>query len=223
MPTFIDESGDAGPGDGSSAHFRLGAVWFESYDLVQDFTDNIATLRRNLGLSPHFEFHFAHLHAQRKMAFFEAIAEHRFNFVVCSHEKNTFDRKSLTKDLIREATIGGLVKHLGDWYLAAEACKEGTAGLGERVVYDECDDPAYARLLKAQFRSLSSGRGANKKLIGDVNPRKSRVDACLQLADMVCGAVGRHLDGQSDCYNLFKNKAIAIVRVTGNANRPGNP
>ena len=59
MPTFIDESGDVGPGEKSAPYFRLGAVWFESFDHVQDLADEIAALRARLGLKRDFEFHFA--------------------------------------------------------------------------------------------------------------------------------------------------------------------
>ena len=199
--------------------FRLAAVWFESNELVQSFTDGIAALRIELGLSAGSEFHFTHLNGRRRAEFFKAIASHRFSFAFSAFEKSAFKRKTPTKDLIREETVGGLVKHMREWYLIAKACKDGTAGLGERIVYDVCDDPSYAKILKAQFRSLSSGRGTNKKLIGDVNPRKAKRDSYIQLADMVCGAVGRHLTGESDYYNLFKHKEIAIeiVKKAGRA------
>jgi hypothetical protein len=210
MPTFIDESGDPGPEAGSSRHFRLSAVWFESRTHVDEYLDVLAETRRGLRVSPFLEFHFAAITHERRIAFFEGITKTHFYFAVSGFRKDDHDRRSLTKSAIQEATIDGLVRHLQEWYLFAEEIKAGNAGLNEKIVYDECQDTQYVRTLKSSFRTLKSSRGANKKLVDDVRPGKSKSDGCLQLADMVLGAVGRHLDGDNVYYDYIRSRMIGI-------------
>ena len=45
-----------------------------------------------------------------------------FVFIASSFEKHTFDHGKLKKDIVRDKTIAGLIKHLGEWYLMAEEC-----------------------------------------------------------------------------------------------------
>src|SRR5258708_2688222 len=101
MPTFIDESGDAGPAVHSSRFFHLVAVWFENYDHVDAFVEAMARLKLNqLKVSESFEFHFVELNHQQRLAFFEVAREHPFLFAASSLDKNRCDRPALTKKAI---------------------------------------------------------------------------------------------------------------------------
>jgi len=210
MPTFIDESGDPGPQAGSSRHFRLSGVWFESRAHVDEYLDTLAEIRRGLKVSPFLEFHFAAITHERRIAFFEGITNTHFYFAASAFRKDDRDRRGLTKSVIHQATIDGLVRPLQEFYLFAEEFKGGSAGLNEKIVYDECQDVQYVRTLKSSFRKLESSRGSNKKLVDDVRPGKSKSDGCLQLADMVLGAVGRHLDGDNVYYDYIRSRTIGI-------------
>jgi hypothetical protein len=96
MPTFIDESGDPGPEAGSSRHFRLSAVWFESRADIGQFLDVLAETRRGLEVSPFLEFHFTAMTHERRIAFFERIANTHFNFVVSAFRKDDHDNRNPT-------------------------------------------------------------------------------------------------------------------------------
>jgi hypothetical protein len=214
MPTFIDESGDPGPGEGSSRFFRLAAVWLEREEHVEQYLATMKEVRSDiLKLPDTFEFHFAKNNHRQKAAFFDALSGIPFNFAFASIDKRAFAPGVLTTNRIRQAVVVGLMGHMEDWYQCAEACKDGEAGLNERVLYDECDDANYVKILKEGFRSLASRRGANEKLIRSIKPGKSKHDLRLQLADMVCGAVALYLDGVDLYYGGLKSQAIGIARI----------
>jgi hypothetical protein len=113
-------------------------------------------------VSPFLEFHFTAMTHERRIAFFEPIANTHFDFAVSAFRKDDHDRRKLAKSAIHQATIDGLVRTLQEWYLFAEECKAGNAGLNEKIVYDECHDVQYVRTLKSSFRKLESSRGSNR-------------------------------------------------------------
>ena len=200
----------------SFRRFLLTAVWFESIEAVQAFNDDMFALREKSGLSSHFAFHFARLCQERKSIFFDAVARQSFTVVFSSFEKQGFDPKSLTKGNIRQSTVEGLVKGLEPLYRAAEERKAGMGTLAERVVYAKCNGADYEKLLRTHFRSLASSRVENKRLIADIKSKRAETDSCLQLADMVCGAVGKHIDGDSDYYMRIKDKVSMTSRLIRN-------
>ena len=78
------------------------------------------------------------------------------------------------------------------------------------IVYDECDDPAFERALRDALKLVSATRSRDRRLIRDIRPGKSKSDPGIQLVDMVCGAVGKHIRGESEYYDLICSKAVAI-------------
>jgi hypothetical protein len=210
MPTYMDESGDTGTKKGSTPYFRLAAVFFEDTTQIDHVSQRLSAIRTELGLPQSYEFRFARTVHHIRMAFFKAVVATPFHFVVSSFEKHSFDHGTLTKDVIPDQTIRALIKHLGEWYLLVEECRGLPAGLKELIVYDECDDPNFERALRDGFKPLSTMRSSGGRLIRDIRPGKSKSDPGIQLVDMVCGATGKHIDGQSDYFNLIKSKALAI-------------
>jgi len=210
MPTYIDESGDTGTKKGSAPYFRLAAVFFEDTIQIERFSERLSALRTELGLRQLYEFRFSKTVHDIRMAFFKVAAAEPFHFIVSSFEKHTFDYGKLTKDVVKEKTIDGLIKHLGECYLTVEECLNSRGGLKELIVYDACDDPAFERALRDGFKTISATRSCGRRLIRDIKPGKSKSDPGIQLVDMVCGATGKHIEGQSIYYNLISNKAWAI-------------
>ena len=210
MPTYIDESGDTGTKKGSTPYFRLAAVVYDDTRHVERLSECLSALRADLGLPQSYEFRFAKTVHDIRVAFFNAVAAEPFLFIASSFEKHTFDDGSFKKDVVRDKTIDGLIKHLGEWYLLIEDRLSPTGGLKELIVYDECDDPAFERALRDGLKLISRTRARDRRLIRDIRPGKSKSDPGIQLVDMVCGAVGKHIRGESDYYNLIRSKAIAI-------------
>jgi hypothetical protein len=81
------------------------------------------------------------------------------------------------------------------------------------VVVDDNQDQEFLAILKRKFRELASGCRAGASLVGKVKFRGSGPIELIQLADMVCGAVAAHLDGESTCYRLIFARDLGITRI----------
>ena len=127
MPTYIDESGDTGTKRGSTPYFRLAAVIFEDTRQVDRLSECLSALRADLRLPQSYEFRFSRAVHDIRVAFFDAIAAVPFHFIASSFEKHTDGHGRLTKDIVRDRTIDGLIKHLGEWYLFVDECHNPTA------------------------------------------------------------------------------------------------
>ena len=77
---------------------------------------------------------------------------------------------------------------------------------------DDNRDRKFFDLVNGQFRALGRLEQPQRFLVGQVVFCDSRDDLLLQLVDMVCGAVGAHLDGDSPWYELIKSRDLATWR-----------
>jgi Protein of unknown function (DUF3800) len=217
MPTFIDESGDTGWKPGSLPYFRLAAVWLPTHQAVEACRQSIHAVREKLGLKKNAEFRFARTasHPERRRAFFNAALEHEFRFVVCAYDKTRLVSGSVESSEFHWGCAVTLAAYLRPTYLAAEKAKELTSGrqalLDELVVVDDNQDKEFLTTIKKMFRGLASGWRSGGKLVGKVKFRGSQPDEMLQLVDMVVGAAGAHLDGDSTWYNLIGERSLGVV------------
>lgn len=210
MPTFLDESGDGGVGERCSDFFRLAAVWLEHVEEVEACRLAIAGVRKDVLRVPKaFEFKFSRINPGQRTAFFEGVAGLPFRFVVCSIAKRRADARALTKDHIYRTAAEAVAGALCEFYRIAEACKGSP--LNERVSADHTNDPVYFGHLRAAFLSLKSERKSGAGLVKSVKPVKSHADDLIQLVDMVCGAVGRSLDGDRELYRIIQGKRIDVI------------
>jgi hypothetical protein len=130
-------------------------------------------------------------------------------------------RESLPKEELVGATVRGLTTQLAEYYHIAEWCKPQATPttptpLNELVRYDECNDRVYRAIVEREFRRLPSLVKPGARLVRKVSPFRSRSDPRLQLADMVCGAVGRHLDGESEYRRMIRACEIGLVELIWN-------
>ncbi len=219
MPTFIDESGDTGHEPGSASHFRLAAVWVPTQDAAEAFRAAIQQLRRDLGLAAGYEFKFAKTgsHPERRRAFFRAAMCHPFRFAAASLDKREGDWRTADRRAIHWACAVSLAVTLRPTYRAEEEARALAAGhdrpLGELVVVDDNQDQEFLAVIKREFREMASGCRPGAPLVGKVKFRGSGPDELLQLADMVCGAVGAHLDGESTWYRLIVSRDLGITHI----------
>jgi hypothetical protein len=218
MPTFIDESGDTGHNPDSANYFRLAAIWVPTQDAAEAFRANVQQLRRDLGLPERYEFKFAKTgsHPERREAFFRAAMRHAFRFAATSLDKRTEDWRTADRRAIHWACAVSLAVTLGPTYREEEAAR-ALAGtdrpLNELVVVDDNQDKAFLAVIKKKFRELASARRPGRPLVGKVKFRGSGPDELLQLADMVCGAVGAHIDGDSTWYGMIAARDLGIMRI----------
>lgn len=215
MPTFIDESGCCGFEPTSFPYFRLVAVWFPTGESAEACRESIEKVRQQLRLPEGYEFHYASKVSDAiREAFFNAVAGHEFCFVAVHFDKPA-KPGALDKEGLFRACIPVLTENLLDRYQYAEELKSCDRGrpvrLAEKVIPDDNQDPFYLKVLKDYFFGLQSASG--KSLVGDVKPARSHTDRLLQLADMICGAVGAHLGGNSRFFQLIRGNAIRVVKL----------
>lgn len=219
MPTFIDESGDTGWKRGSLPYFRLAAVWVPTFAAAEACRASIQAVRVRLGMKADEEFKFARTarHPERRRAFFLAALRHEFRFVVCSYDKYRLPAFSVEKSEFHWGCAVTLASYLRDSYRRAEQLKGIEASkptlLDELVVVDDNQDNNFLKTIKTAFRAVASEWRPGGKLVGKVKFRGSRPDEMLQLADMVIGAVGEHLDGDNTWYDLISARSLGVVRL----------
>jgi hypothetical protein len=218
MPTFIDESGDTGHQPDSAPYFRLAAVWIPTQDAAEAFRAAIQQLRRSLALPQGYEFKFAKTgpHPERREAFFLAAMRHEFRFAAASLDKHAGDWRTAGRGVIHWACAVSLAVTLRPTYRAEEDARAAAGHnhpLAELVVVDDNQDQEFLAVIKSKFRELTSMRRPGSSLVGKVKFRGSGPDELLQLADMVCGAVGAHLDGDSTWYRLIAARDLGITRI----------
>jgi hypothetical protein len=219
MPTFIDESGDTGWKPGSLPYFRLCAAWLPTPEDVEACRESISACRKALRLPQSFEFKFATTQSQRQRCetFFRAVIRHPFRFVVCAYDKQRLEPGSLQPRDFHHGTGVVLATELRACYLEAERGKTKARGkpasLDELVVVDNNQDKSFLNEIKKSFRAMQSGTRAGGKLVGKVKFRGSRPDEMLQLADMLVGAAGRHLENDSTWLDMVRSQCLGIIRL----------
>lgn len=176
MLVFIDESGDPGfkVAQGSSSHFVLTMVIFETADAAIHAENVIGALARDLGVKP--EFKFGKLRDDHKDAFFEAVAPLAF----------TTRSLALDKSLIRSEHLTSNKETFYNFFLRMVMQSAEPRWADAKVVIDGSGDRAFKKALSSYLRRHMSSQSVRK-----VDLRDSKKDRLLQLADMCAGAVAR--------------------------------
>lgn len=213
MPTFIDESGDTGdPRNGGTPYFHVAAVWVPGIDNIELFQEKIIQLRRELGLPRTFEFKFSKTGHNLKLRkeFFTAAMSQEFRFAVSSIDKNN-DLCAASRESQHWAAATELATALRPIYHWVEDATN--APLKELVVVDRNEDANYLRIIKQQFRGLRSRHRPGSSMIGKVCFRDSSSHEMIQLADMICGAVGLKVErGEATWYECVAERDIQRFR-----------
>lgn len=181
MLAFVDESGDAGLkiGKGSTAHFIVALVLFEENDEAQAVDQRISLLRRELRLSPNFEFHFNKCRSDIRIAFLKAIMPYNFFYfgIVINKAKlygEGFQHKETFYKYISSLVFENAKPYLDDATVVFD-------GSGSKDFRSQLQT-----YLKRRINSPNSGRKIRKVKIED-----SSRNNLIQMADMVCGAIAR--------------------------------
>lgn len=211
MPTFIDESGNIGITGQSPPYFRLVAACFRHDGHVDRCLGDIRELRRSLGLRATHEFRFAAINPRQKEAFFKMLSVQEFSFVSCQFQKMRVDPPTLINVGVLNETVRGLAGELVKIYSEWEDAKGEGTKLNEKLYYDECLDQRYIRAIKSEFRGMSTSEGSGEKFVRSFKSLKSKWDSRIQIADMICGAVGLHINNDDIYYKHIKYKAMGMA------------
>lgn len=201
MLAFVDESGDSGMklGKGSSNYLVITMVVFDRIEDAAATEARMAKLRQIFGWKKDFEFHFHKMSRNRKEQFLREIADQAFCYYSI-----VIDKVKLESDNFKNYPTS-LYKCACNYLFS-----NGKNHLRDAVVVV---DGSGSRQFKKEFGSYLRKR-ANEHIKGEVNLIKkvkvqdSDKNNLIQLADMICGAVGRSFSGKTDA-RIYRNLVIA--------------
>ena len=193
MRCFLDESGDPGLkiDGGSSRFFVMALVTFADDAEALRCDLRIDALRRELRLSPTYEFHFAKNYKQARRFFLQAIQPFAFRYHIFVLDKDP-------------ARLGRLAAGVGDWYQYAvgqvfAAAKPYLTDL--TVVIDKRGSRKFQQELSLHLRNvLRDAEGSNIRL--KLRQQDSYRNNLLQLADYVASISNQALSGKRESQEL---------------------
>ena len=189
MLVFIDESGDPGLklDSGSSDYFIVTLVAFEDSEEALAADQRIQLLKRELGFSPEFEFHFNKLKGSFREAFLSAVASYDFFYFSIVINKAKLKGPGFKfKESFYKYTCG-LVFENAKPYLD-----------NATVVIDGSGSREFRRQLASYLRKRVNETKGDGRSIGKVKIQDSHRNNLLQMADMVCGAIARSYKEKDD-------------------------
>jgi len=198
MLIYIDESGDTGNkfGKGSSAYFLLAMTFYENEVEEENANEQIQKLKKAMGYSEDFEFHFSSNSKEQRFAFLEKIKKIKFNFNAIILNKRSRHYKN-KKDLYCKA--------LCDLLRYSE-----TPEPVSKIIFDEFfrkgEIPAIEKAIL-----MESGKEGKKVKIQQKNSQKSNH---IQIADYVVGILNRWASHKPDCekyYDYIHKKQKIVV------------
>ncbi len=176
---FLDESGDPGLSlsVGTSSHFILALVQMTERAPLSE----LAMLRKELYLPATFEFKYHSLSQYQKNLFFQKIRSTSLRVRAAIVDKSQIDPawSGLTGQEFVVELIVQLILRASDLEIAND------------VLIIDGAVPSLKRALRIRISTLCRERGRVrpfKKIVGG----NSRNDDCLQVADMIAGAIKQH-------------------------------
>lgn len=206
MLVFLDDSGDPGfkVKKGSSPCFVIALVVFDDHLEAESCAVEIKKLRRELGLSDHFEFKFSKCCDKFRTMFLSRVASYKFRVraivmrkdVIYSpelrHSKESFYRYSIR--MVLQHSFGTIKK--------------------ARLKMDGHEDREFRRELLAYLRNQLHRNTDGDPILEDVRIVDSQNNVLIQLADMVAGTLRRHAEGDkkdAKAYRAIIEKRIENV------------
>src|SRR3989338_7382288 len=188
MLVFIDESVDTGLTieKGATKYFIIVMVAFEDNDEASACNKRIDLLRRELRLSPDYEFHFHRNSDRAREAFLRAVLPYQFFYygIVINKEK-LFGEGFKNKESFYKYATSLLFEN------AKEKLEHAT------IVIDESRPQLFKYQLASYLRKKINT--TDRRHIHKVKMQDSKRNNLLQLADMIAGAVNKSLiDGEDN-------------------------
>ncbi len=176
-----------------------------------------------MGLRADYEFKYSktHNYPERRSPFYGLAIDLGLRFTVCAFDKLRITLGSVEPHMFHQICAVSMAAHLRTTYLEAEtdwcAKNKKSVLLCEPIVVDDNKDPAMLLAIEGAFRALKSGRDPAAILTNKPRFRDSEKDETVQLADMVMGAVGAHLDGDNTWFDVIRrnNRNLGVVQLVG--------
>lgn len=190
MLIFIDDSGDPGfkLNKGSSSHFVIACVIFDTYFDAEKTSVTIKKVRKNIGWQDYREFKFNKTNKVVRLQFFNSVAVCRFRVRAVIVDKSVLHKSYLNND---KTFYNYVIKELlarGGKYIKAASIR--IDGRGDR---------AYKKEVTSYIRKSASFNSSIK----DIRFVDSTTDNLIQLADMVAGAIMRTTTTKTDSNAYF--------------------
>jgi hypothetical protein len=205
MLVFVDESGDVGMNftTGSTSLFTVAMIVFEEHDEAENCGDRIDLLRQELGLAADFEFHFKSNSDRIRFAFLRAISSYNF-WVYCF----VIDKTQLNDSAIQNPSA--FYK-----YACGLVFESAKPILDEASIHiDESGNNTFKLELASYLKKKLNDSGTSQKRIRRVTMQDSSRNNLVQLADMVCCAIGRAYKKDkknADCFRkIIKHREISV-------------
>ena len=197
---FVDESGDPGLHSFKGVpYFVLAMVQLPNRDPIEEF----GKIRRELRVSPNFEFHFHPMTDAQKRVFFGALKPILFRVRAA-----VFLKKQIPLALKELSGTDVVIELITELVLRASPLDIGD----DVLVLDGVAEPVRKALrihLSKAYKQAKRERPFKKIVSGN-----SRTDDGLQLADMIAGAIREHVwRKDSEYFNMFRNRVIDLWQM----------
>lgn len=184
MLVFIDESGDTGRklDRGSSRYFVVVLVLFKDNQEAIACDMRIADLRKDLRLSPHYEFKFQKMRRDFRELFLRAVLPYSFFYfgiVINKEPKKLYGEGFAVKESFYKYACGLVFEN------AKPHLKDAT------VVIDGSGSREFKRQLQGYLKKKTGS-------IRKVKVQASHSNNLIQLADMLAGSVHRSFSKKGD-------------------------
>lgn len=202
MLVFIDESGDSGFkfDRGSSEFFNVSLVIFNDMDEANACDNRIQRLKKELGKSNGWEFHFKENSNKIREQFIKTITPYNFFYYSFVLNKRLLYSENLinNKDSFYKYVCGLVFENAKDKLDNAI------------VLIDESGNRDFKKSLSKYLKNRMNDY--DKKVIKKIKMQKSHSNNLLQLADYVAGIINRSILEKDD-KNFRKKVSGREIRV----------
>lgn len=197
MLVFLDDSGDPGfkVKKGSSPCFVIALVIFDDHLEAESCAVEIKKLRRELGLSDHFEFKFSKCCDQFRNDFLTRVTQYQFRIRAIVMRKEAIYSPELrhSKESFYNYSIRMVLQHSFGKIQNAKLKMDGH------------EDREFRRELQAYLRKQLQKDGDGAPILQDLKIVDSKNNVLIQLADMVAGTIRRFAEqGKKDAIQYRK-------------------
>jgi hypothetical protein len=203
MLVLIDESGYCGFkfDKGSSPFFICAAIVFADSFSADACDRTIDTLRWELKKPARFEFHFSHCPDKVKKAFFIGVVNDTFKYVgFVVDKRQLYGSRFLNPEQFYEFSVGII-------------CEQVRPLLeNSKIIIDKSGNRAFRQKLEKTLKSQMTDRDGYCR-VKKVAMEGSHSNNLLQLADMICGAVGRSFTASDQTFRDIVRRREKFVQL----------